>query len=112
MSSHRHPFKHIIKFKYVLFTLSNMSEPKLKILAVVGSMHGSSVTRTVVQYVADLFDKESCSVDLLDLGKEQLALFNPDTARGHPSYALLRERVDQADVVVIGTPDYHGSISS
>jgi len=89
-----------------------MSEPKLKVLAVVGSMHNSSVTRTVVEYVADLLMKESCSVDVLDLGKEHLALFNPDTARGHESYGALRARVDAADVIVIGTPDYHGSISS
>jgi azobenzene reductase len=50
-------------------------------------------------------------VDVLDFKKEPLALFDPDTAYHLPGYAELQNRVDQADVIILATPDYHGSVS-
>ena len=89
-----------------------MSEPKLRILAVVGSTHAASVTRVVVTEVVEALRAAGCEVDLLDLSKESLALFNVETAYGQPGFAALKARVEAADVFVLGTPDYHGSISS
>ena len=48
---------------------------------------------------------------MLDFEKEPLALYNPDTAHDLPGYAELQARVHRADVIVLGTPDYHGGIS-
>jgi len=31
---------------------------------------------------------------------------------GQPGFAALKARVEAADVFILGTPDYHGSISS
>ena len=89
-----------------------MSNRPLNVLAVVGSLHGESVTRTVVCHVAAQLRTAGCNVDVLDLGKETLPLYNPDSAEEHPGFAELQTRVDRADVFVLGTPDYHGSISS
>jgi NAD(P)H-dependent FMN reductase len=89
-----------------------MSEPTLKVLAVAGSLHQKSVTRMVIRHVAKQLEADGCTVDLLDFEKEPLALYNPDTAHEGPAYAALRARVDHADVILLGTPDYHGSISS
>jgi NAD(P)H-dependent FMN reductase len=89
-----------------------MSEPKLKVLAVVGSTHVTSVTRVVVAHVAEELRKQNCEVDLLDLSKEPLALFNVETAYSQIGFAALKARVEAAEVFVLGTPDYHGSISS
>ena len=50
-------------------------------------------------------------MDVLDFHKEPLALYNPDTAYDLPGYAELQTRVDRADLIVLGTPDYHGSMS-
>src|SRR5215510_8365479 len=83
----------------------------LNVLAVVGSLHRDSVTRAVIQYVSDKLKSLDCGVDLLDFEKEPLALYNPDVAHDLPGYAELQERVVRADVIVLGTPDYHGSIS-
>src|SRR5438552_8539439 len=83
----------------------------LKILAVVGSLQRESVTRAVIGYVAEQLRATGCAVDVLDFEKEPLALYNPDTAYDLPGYAELRARVEGADVVVLGTPDYHGSVS-
>ena len=89
-----------------------MSEPTLKILAVIGSLHRSSSTRNVIQHVTAQLQTDGCTVDILDFEKEPLALFNPDTAHEGPAFAALRARVEHADVILLGTPDYHGSISS
>src|SRR6266480_2112204 len=88
-----------------------MSDVPLSFLAVVGSLHRDSVTRLVVGHVAALLRAQGCAVDVLDFEKEPLALYNPDTAHDLPGYAELKARVERADVVILGTPDYHGGIS-
>jgi len=88
-----------------------MSETTLRILAVIGSLHAKSVTRTVVLHAAKRLEGDGCSVDVLDFEKEPLALYNPDRAHEGAAYSALRERVERADVILLGTPDYHGGIS-
>lgn len=88
-----------------------MAEASLNVLAVVGSLQRESVTRVVVSHVAQQLKVAGCTVDLLDFEKESLALYNPDTAHDLPGYAELQARVHRADVVVLGTPDYHGGVS-
>ena len=88
-----------------------MSDPPLQVLAVAGSLHRGSVTRAVVVHVAEGLKAEGCSVDLLDFETEPLPLYNPDTAYDEPGFDALQTRVERADVYVLGTPDYHGSIS-
>jgi FMN reductase len=88
-----------------------MAEPPLNILAVVGSLQRDSVTRAVIGHVAARLRSEGCAVDVLDFKKEPLALYNPDTAHELPGYAELKKRVERADVVILGSPDYHGSVS-
>jgi len=84
---------------------------ELNILAVVGSLQRESVTRAVIAYVAEQLRATGCAVDVLDFEKEPLALYNPDTAYDLPGYAELKARVERADIVILGTPDYHGSVS-
>lgn len=88
-----------------------MAEAPLKILAVIGSLHRDSITRIVLAHIAEKLRAEKCSVDVLDFENEPLALYNPDAAHDLPGYAKLQARVVEADVLVLGTPDYHGSIS-
>lgn len=89
-----------------------MSEKPLQILAVVGSLHQKSVTRVAVNHVAGLLRDAGCAVDVLDLQAEPLPLLNTDSSFAAAYYAPLRARVLAADALVLGTPDYHGSISS
>ncbi len=88
-----------------------MRDGSLSVLAVIGSLQRDSVTRVVVHRVAQQLQAAGCAVDVLDLEKEPLALYNPDTAHGLPGYAELQARVHRADVMVLGSPDYHGGIS-
>jgi NAD(P)H-dependent FMN reductase len=89
-----------------------MAESSLNVLAVIGSLHRASVTRTVIHHVADQLRADGCTVDVLDFHAEPLPLYNPDTAYSTEHFNLLQARVMKADVILLGTPDYHGSISS
>jgi len=89
-----------------------MTEAGIRILAVVGSLNRNSSTRMVVQHVARRLKGAGAAVDLLDLLEEPLALFNPDCSHAAKGFAPLKARVEAAEVYVLGTPDYHGSISS
>jgi NAD(P)H-dependent FMN reductase len=88
-----------------------MPEISLNALAVVGSLQSSSVTRAVIHHLAQRLRDAGCAVDVLDFQHEPLALYNPDLAHDLPGYTELQARVERADVIVLGTPDYHGSIS-
>lgn len=88
-----------------------MSNPPLHILAVAGSLNQHSATRAVIRLAAAQLAAAGATVDLLDLSEEQLALFNPDTTHAREDHAALKARVERADVLLLGTPDYHGSIS-
>jgi NAD(P)H-dependent FMN reductase len=88
-----------------------MAEGQLRILAVVGSLQRGSVTRVVIQHIAERLSRAGCSVDILDFLQEPLAIYNPDVAHELPGYPELQKRVETSDVIVLGTPDYHGSVS-
>jgi NAD(P)H-dependent FMN reductase len=89
-----------------------MSEQPLNILAVIGSLHKDSVTRVVINAMAEQLRNRGCNVDVLDFEKHPLPLYNPDTSYSLPEFPGLKQRVDRADVYLLGTPDYHGCISS
>ena len=89
-----------------------MPEQPLNVLAVVGSLNKVSSVRFVVNHVANGLKAAGADVDLLDLLNEPLTLFNPELYQGVTGFPELKARVDRADVFILGTPDYHGSISS
>jgi NAD(P)H-dependent FMN reductase len=84
----------------------------LHVLAVIGSLGRDSTTRLVVGELARQLTARQCAVDVLDFRAEPLPLYNPDTAHESAVFPALQRRVERADVLVLGTPDYHGSISS
>ncbi len=88
-----------------------MPNEPLHVLAVVGSMCEKSATRTVLLHAADDLRSNGCVVDVLDLHAEQLPLFNPETTYRAAHYPALTKRLEQADVFLLATPDYHGSVS-
>jgi FMN reductase len=66
----------------------------------------------VVTQIAQQLKADGAVIDILDFLDEPLALFNPDSAHQAEGFAALQSRVQRADVYILGTPDYHGSISS
>lgn len=90
-----------------------MSERPLHILAVVASpgQNPNSATRVVIRHLAEALEKQHCVVDIMDLGISPLQLFNPETTYQAAYYQTVKQRGEQADVFLLGTPDYHGSMS-
>ena len=88
-----------------------MTDSKLKVLAVVGSMRSNSVTRAAIQETTNQLNHHGCAVDILDLRETPLAPYNPETSYAAPEFGALKARVAAADAFVLGSPDYHGSIS-
>lgn len=89
-----------------------MSEHTLKVLCVIGTSSKSSETHVVVSELAQILSGLGAEVDVFNPAREPLQLFNPESAYTLPEFQELKRRVDQADVYVLGTPDYHGSVSS
>ena len=89
-----------------------MSVDTCNVLLVIGSLHKNSVTRIVIKQLAKNLSMDACKVNTLDFLEKPMPLFNPDTVYHQDYYALLRKKVTSADVIVLGSPDYHGSMSS
>jgi FMN reductase len=89
-----------------------MTEETLKVMCVIGSSAASSATHAVIDYLRRGLVALGDNVDVFDPVKEPLALFNPTSSFSAPDFPGLKRRVDQTDVFIFATPDYHGSVSS
>ena len=88
-----------------------MSNAPVHVLAVGSSLGKNSATRDLVRLIAGRLESAGALVDLIDLLAEPLPVFNPDAAYSAPDYSKWRGRVERADVLILGTPDYHGGMS-
>jgi FMN reductase len=89
-----------------------MSDTSVSVLAVAGSAGQKSSTSAVLHHLTGLLQKGGATVDVLDLGKTPLPSFDPTISYQADYYPALKSRVEAADVLLLATPDYHGSISS
>ena len=83
---------------------------RLHILLAVGNCAEKSKTRMAILRAKELLEAEDCATDLFDCAVEGLPLFNIETST-RPSFRVIWRRVQNADVLVLGSPDYHGSMS-
>jgi FMN reductase len=85
----------------------------LKVLAVSGSMREGSYSRRALEVVLEAARRRGAETSLLDLRTARLPMYVPDAppadAAGH--VAPVTEAVGWADALVLGSPDYHGSVS-
>ena len=86
------------------------SAAMVKVLAISGSLRAASLNSMLLRVVARLAPP-SIQIDLYrDLGV--LPLFNPDLEASDPApVAALRARINAADVVLIGSPEYAHGVS-
>jgi FMN reductase len=90
-----------------------MSHPQpLNVLLVIGSPREKSVTRAAMQHLAARLRDAGCAVDVLDLRENTLPPYNPDTSYAHPEFGAFKARLVRAEAIVLGSPDYHGCVSS
>jgi FMN reductase len=95
----------------------------MNILIVIGSARGESVVATSAEFVAEqmrhhinahinaMQPAEPITVSVADLRQTPLPIFTPKDFQRSDAYITLKPLVDAADVYVLATPDYHGSMS-
>jgi NAD(P)H-dependent FMN reductase len=84
----------------------------LKILGVGSSMRERSYGTRALKIVLDRVDKLQAETHLLDLRKVKMPTFNPNSSlQSGKRIREVTEKVNWADVFILATPDYHGSMS-
>jgi len=87
-----------------------MPEGSVNVLGVIGSPRGDAVSAGFMKLVLAEVAGRGATVQELDLRSRPLPLFEPDV-EVNGAVARARELVVWADVLVLGTPDYHGAPS-
>jgi NAD(P)H-dependent FMN reductase len=82
-----------------------------RVVAICGSLRDESYTRRALERVLAAADQTGAATQLIDLRTWELPMFDADD-RDAGDAPELRERVREADAIVLGTPMYHGSYSS
>src|SRR2546423_7297264 len=83
----------------------------VKILGVSGSLRDNSFSRRGVTLALDSARERGAETRLLDLRAVELPLYRPGAGAGSEAVGAAAEAVTWADAFVLGTPDYHGSMS-
>lgn len=81
------------------------------VVALCGSLRDASKTRIALREVLDAARLAGATTDLVDLRSFDLPPFDPD-GREAGDAAEIKRIADEADAVVLGTPNYHGSYSA
>ncbi len=77
-----------------------------------GSNRANSTTAAACRYIRDFLAATGEEAVLFDLKERPLPFFSPDqTFSGNPAVAELTALVREAHGLVLGTPEYHGSLS-
>lgn len=80
------------------------------VVAVCGSLSEESTTRAALHVALDAAREAGATTELVDLREYDLPVFDPDD-RDVGDASRLKRTVAEADAVLLGTPNYHGSYS-
>jgi FMN reductase len=85
----------------------------MKIVAVSGSMNPESTTRKAVEIVAKASEAEGAEVRRVDLRELNMPVYDcrEDESTYPESVHLFKQWMLEADAFIIGSPEYHGSVS-
>ena len=84
----------------------------VKIVGIGGSLRPNSYSQIGLQIAAQRVEALGAEVEILDLRQLQLPFCNGDKEYPeYPDVQLLRDRVRNADGLILATPEYHGSVS-
>src|SRR5438309_7790120 len=83
----------------------------LKVLGVGGSMRAGSFSTRALGLCLETARGHGAETRLLDLRLADLPMFRPDVEEDLPAVRSVSESVRWADAFLLGSPDYHGSMS-
>lgn len=98
----------------MLFSYASASDAMANpptVIAICGSLRDASTTRLALRHTLFVADSEGADTELIDLRQWDLPLFDPDD-RTRGDADELKQLVTDAHSIVLGTPVYHGMISS
>lgn len=88
-----------------------MVENEFHLLGVSGSLRAKSRTALALRLVLDSAEEHGAETRMLDLRTIELPLYRPDGPGGSAAELRLGTDMKWASAVVLGSPDYHGSMS-
>ena len=87
-------------------------EPVIEIVGISGSLRAGSYTRRAVETALEGAAESGAKTRLIDLRDYNLVFRDgKDESAYPPDVFRLRAEVRQADGIILGTPEYHGSLS-
>lgn len=81
------------------------------VVGICGSLRDESYTRIAITHALDAAEGAGAETTLIDLRTWDLPLFDPDD-RDRGDATQLKEVVGEAHGIILGTPVYHGMVSS
>ncbi len=94
-------------------TISMSFDKRVRIAGISGSLRQGSYTRMALTIALKAAEGPTCETDLIDLREFELGFADGmgDRLGISPEVQRLRDRLRQADGMIVGTPEYHGSFS-
>ena len=84
----------------------------MNVTIIAGSNRKDAASTKALRHIANLLELKGMQVTFIDLFETPLPFYLPDEEQSHdPGVARFRRTVEAADGIVLGTPEYHGSIS-
>lgn len=84
----------------------------VKIVGIGGSLRNDSYSQLALKLAAQRIEALGAEVEILDLREMQLPFCNGEKSYpDYPDVEKLRNAVQQADGLILATPEYHGSVS-
>lgn len=90
----------------------NFSKPGIKVIAICGSLRKYSYTRRALQIALKGAQEQGAETQLIDLRDYNLVFYGMTEEKNYPDDVFrLRRTVKEAQGIILGTPEYHGSLS-
>ncbi|OXS55308.1 NADPH-dependent FMN reductase [Cohnella sp. CIP 111063] len=83
----------------------------MKIVLIAGSNRKNATSTLLLKHMEDVFRSKNVETTFVDLYDKPVPLYCPDDETPDERASFMIRAVAEADAIVLGTPEYHGSIS-
>lgn len=83
----------------------------MRVLFVSGSNRSGATSAKLLRYMASAAKRKGAEPIVIDLWEKPIPFYSPDASPSDSNLAALLQAAQDADAIVLGGPEYHGSIS-